>query len=258
MKVVILCGGFGTRLKEQTEFIPKPMVAVGGKPLIWHILKIYYEQGFNEFILPLGYKGEIIKDFFVNYKWKSSDFTLEVDQDNKIQFHDEMKCEKWKIHFVDTGVNCLTSRRVFLIKHLIKNDEQFMLTYGDGISDIILKELVKFHSSKNTLGTITGTRPRQKFGLVEQENGIIRKFKEKPEMKDLVNCGFMIFEKEALGYFNGENTMLEYDVLPRMSKDNKLSIYEHKGFWHCIDTQRDYEEANRLWENNPKWKIWKD
>jgi glucose-1-phosphate cytidylyltransferase len=258
MKVIILCGGLGTRLREQTEFIPKPMVPIGTRPILWHIMKIYYHQGFNEFILPLGYKGELIKDYFVHYKWKSSDFTLEIEKDNKIEFHDSQGCENWKIHFVDTGLHTSTAKRVYLVKKLIENDPQFMLTYGDGVADINLKELMDFHKSKKAVATITGYRPQQRFGLVEEREGTVMRFKEKPQMSDLVNCGFMIFNREALKYFNDKDVMLETEVLPRIAKDGLLGVYTHQGSWHYMDTQRDYELLNKIWEEGPKWKIWND
>lgn len=258
MKVIILCGGLGTRLREQTEFTPKPMIPIGNKPILWHIMKIYYHQGFKEFILPLGYKGDIIKDYFVNYRWKSSDFTLELGESNQLEFHANEKSENWKIHFIDTGVYTNTTRRVYLIKKLIEDDEHFMLTYGDGVADIDLKKLIEFHKQKNLLATITGFRPHQRFGLIEEEDGLVKRYREKPKMSDFINCGFMIFNKKSLDYFGEKDTPIETDVLPRMAKDNRLAIYPHGGEWYYMDTQRDYEELNKIWEKNPVWKIWED
>ena len=258
MKVVILCGGLGTRLREQTEFMPKPMIPVGNRPILWHIMKIFYHQGFNEFVLPLGYKGEVIKDYFVHYKWKSSDFTLEIQKENKMVFHDEQKCENWTIHFVDTGVHTKTARRVHLVRKLLGGDKQFMLTYGDGVADIDLTKLIEFHDSKGLAATMTGFKPRQRFGLVEEKNGVVTRFKEKPRMSDLANCGFMVFDKKALDYFTEKDEMLETDVLPRMAEDRQLSVYVHEGCWYYMDTQRDYEELTKRWEENPAWKTWKD
>jgi len=258
MKTVILCGGLGTRLREQTEFIPKPMVTVGGKPILWHIMKIYYHQGFNEFVLPLGYKGEMIKEYFMHYKWKSSDFTLEVGKDKGVEFHNNKECENWKIHFVDTGLLTKTAKRVYLIKKFLQDEEYFMLTYGDGVADIDLKKLLEFHKKKGLLATITGFKPQQRFGLVEAKNGKVEKFKEKPQMTDMVNIGFMVFSRKALDYFTENDTMLETDVLPRIAKDGQLAVYEHTGEWNYMDTQRDWEELNKIWEQSPVWKIWKD
>ena len=258
MKVIILCGGLGTRLREQTEFIPKPMVTVGGKPILWHIMKIYYHQGFNEFVLPLGYKGEVIKEYFMHYKWKNSDFTLEVGKDKGAEFHNNKECENWKIHFIDTGLLTKTARRVHLLKKVLTDEDGFMLTYGDGVADINLKELLEFHKKKGLLATITGFKPNHRFGLVEERDGKVKKFKEKPQMSDMVNIGFMVFSKKALDYFTEEDVMLETEVLPKIAKDGKLAIYEHKGSWHYMDTQRDWEELNKIWEQKPVWKIWKD
>jgi len=258
MKVVILCGGKGTRLREQTEFIPKPMVPIGHRPILWHIMKIYYHQGFNEFVLPLGYKGDVIKEYFAHYKWKTSNLTMEFGKDDQITFHDSKKCETWKIHFIDTGQESLTAKRISLLKYILKDDESFMLTYGDGVADIDLKKLVEFHKKNKRLVTITGFKPMHRFGIVEQKDGVVIKFKEKPQMNDIVNCGFMIFDKEALNYFTEDNTPLETDVLPRIAKDKQVGVYLHEGSWYYMDTQRDFEELNKIWETNPVWKIWKD
>ena len=256
MKVVILCGGYGTRLREQTDFIPKPLVPIGDKPILWHIIKLYYHQGFNEFILPLGYKGHMIKDYFLNYAEHKSDFT--IHNNHEIAFHNKNLCEDWKIHFVETGIDSLTGKRIFLIKHLLQDDDCFMLTYGDGVANIDLNALLNFHKQKNKLATLTGFRPFHRFGLVEANDGIVTKFIEKPQLKDYVNCGFMILNNKALDYFSSENTPLESDVLPRLANDNQIAMYTHNGIWHYMDTQRDYEELNKLWLENPLWKIWNE
>ncbi len=258
MKVIILCGGLGSRLREQTEFIPKPMLTIGGRPIIWHIMKMYYHHGFREFVLPLGYKGEMIKDYFIHYKWKSSDFTLEVKGDNELTFHDEHKCESWKIHFIDTGINTKTSKRVKLVKRIINNDKRFMLTYGDGVSDVDVKKLLEYHISKGLSATLTGFKPINRFGVIGEKYGVVTNFKEKPKMTGYVNSGYMVFEKKAWKYFTDEDVMLESDVLPNIAKDGELAIYNHTGVWHWMDTQRDWEELNRLWETDPGWKVWKD
>jgi glucose-1-phosphate cytidylyltransferase len=256
MKVVILCGGLGTRLREQTEFIPKPMLPIGGKPILWHIMKIYHHQGFSDFVLPLGYKGDVIKDYFVNYKWKSSDFTLEVQEDNRMVFHDEHKCERWRIHFIDTGSNSSTGLRIHLVRKLLEDDERFMLTYGDGVADIDLNDLLEFHIRKGVLGTLTGHKPTSRFGIIDEEDGIVLGFREKPQSSDYINSGFMVFERGALDYFNGDDVMLETGVLPMMARDRQLAIYNHVGSWYWMDTQRDWERLNSLWETNPSWRMW--
>lgn len=258
IKVIILCGGLGTRLREQTEFIPKPMVQIGNKPILWHIMKIFYHQGFREFILPLGYKGDVIKDYFTRYKLRNSDYTLDMNHEKGIIYHEGDKCENWKIHFVETGLNTNTAGRIYLIKKLIENDNNFIVTYGDGVSDIDLNRLIEFHKSKNVIGTVTGFKPFHRFGIIEEEEGVVKRFREKPQMNDLINCGFMLFDKKALDYFKENDATLEKDVLPRIAKDNQLAVYHHKGCWHYMDTQRDYEILNKIWEENPEWKIWKD
>jgi len=254
IKVIILCGGLGTRLREQTEFIPKPMIMIGNRPMLWHIMKIYYHQGFREFILPLGYKGDMIKEYFINYRWKTRDLMID---DEKI-IYNGAPSEKWKIHFVDTGINTLTARRVYLVKHLIKDDEQFMLTYGDGVADIDLNGLLAIHKEKGKLATVSGSRPFHRFGIINEKDNIITHFSEKPQMKDWVNAGFMVFDNKALDYFTESNTMFETDVMPRLARDNQVSVYFHNGSWYFMDTQRDCEIINEEWEKDPVWKVWKD
>jgi glucose-1-phosphate cytidylyltransferase len=256
-KVVILCGGLGTRLREQTEFVPKPLIPIGSKPILWHIMKIFCHQGFREFVLPLGYRGDMIKEYFVHYRWRNYDFSLDMRGRGSIRVHDGQKCDSWKIHFVDTGVPTNTARRVYLIRRLLEKDDRFMLTYGDGVADVDIKKLIELHESKGCMATITGFRPEHRFGIIESNNGQVLKFKEKPMMSDWVNCGFMVFNREALDYFDGEDIMLE-EVLHRIAKDDQLAVYKHEGCWHYMDTQRDYEELNRIWGINPGWKVWTD
>jgi glucose-1-phosphate cytidylyltransferase len=256
-KVVILCGGFGTRLKEQTEFIPKPMVRVGENPIIWHIMKIYDHYGFREFVLPLGYKGDMIKDYFVHYNWQHADFTLEIKK-GVPHVHNHDKCEDWTIHFVDTGIATHTALRVEQVRHLLDKDQRFMLTYGDGVGDIDIARLLAFHKEKveqGAVATITGFTPTHRFGIVDHEDGFVKSFKEKPKMIDRVNCGFMVFEHTAFAYFKGEDIMME-KLLPQIAADGKLALYEHSGEWYPMDTQREYEELNKLWSEGPPWKVW--
>lgn len=255
MKVVILCGGWGTRLKEQTEILPKPLVTIGDRPILWHIMKIYSHYGFNDFILPLGYKGEMIKEYFINYSMKNSDFLLDLKTQDVRSFS-KNHLEPWKIHFVDTGLDSSTGRRIGLIKQYLKDDDLFMVTYGDGVADIDLNKLVEFHKSKKCLATISGYNVLSRFGIVKEKDGIVREFVEKPKTEDLVNMGFMIFEKAALDYFNELSDMIEKDALVQLCKDGQLAIYHHKGFWFAMDTQREYEELNKLWKEDPKWKLW--
>lgn len=260
MKTIILCGGEGTRMKEETEFKPKPLVSVGGKPILWHIMKIYAHYGYNEFILALGYKGDMIKDYFLNWRTFLNNFTLNT-KDNEITFHNN-ECDDFKITFVDTGLNTLTGERVRKLKEYI-GEEDFMVTYGDGVADINIKELIKFHKNQNTVGTITGVHKNGRFGLLnyDKETKRVKDFfqsdipdKIEPNFQDLINGGFMVFKNEFLNYIN-PNTMIEESFDPLAGK-GELSTFEHNGKWKCMDTYKEVQELNKDWENNPFWKVW--
>lgn len=253
MKVVILCGGRGTRFREQTEFIPKPMALIGNKPILWHIMKIYSHHGFNDFILPLGYKGDMIKDYFAHYAQRSHDFMINT-KTGKFITHDG-PIDDWNIHLIDTELDATTAKRISMIKHLLEDDDHFMLTYGDGVADIDLHKLIDFHKRSGRLVTISGYTPCHRFGIVEHKDGKVVTFNEKPLMNELINCGFMVFSKEALKYFDGTEIMLE-NLLTKIANDHQVSIYIHKGFWTSMDTQREYEDLNALWKSGPAWKIW--
>lgn len=259
MKTIILCGGAGTRLKEETEFRPKPMVYVGDKPIIWHIMKIYSHYGFNEFILALGYKANYIKDYFLNQKAFTSDFTLDTNS-HEITFYlnKRKEVDNFKITFVDTGVQTLIGERILLCQSYIpKNDKYFMVTYGDGVTDLNIKKLIKFHTEQNVVGTICGVHPHSKFGLVKVDNSCkISKFVEKPQLSDWVNGGYMIFKREFFKYLR-KNEM-EHPALQRLVSRKQLALYKHTGFWMAVDTYRELEELNKICKsNNAPWKIWK-
>ncbi len=259
MKVIILCGGVGTRLKEETEYKPKPMINIGGKPILWHIMKIYASYGYNEFILALGYKADYIKDFFLNQKAFTSDFTLDTRSHNT-QFYLDNRAEvdHFKITFVDTGLETLPGERILRCqKYIPERDKYFMVTYGDGVSDIDITELVRFHKKQNTIGTITGIHPSFKYGIVKTDkDNLIKEFSEKPVMTDWVNGGFMVFDKRFFKYQKpGE---LEHAALKRLSAINQLSLYQHTGFWYAVDTNKEYEELNGIWNSGKApWKVWK-
>jgi glucose-1-phosphate cytidylyltransferase len=257
MKVIILCGGQGTRLKEETEFKPKPMVYVGGKPILWHIMKLYAHFGFDEFVLALGYKSDYIKDYFLNQKAFSSDFTLET-KDHKTTFHLEKRKEidNFTITFVDTGIDTLPGERILRCEEYIPDGEDFMVTYGDGVSDIPLDIVLSFHKEQNTIGTICGVHPRSKFGIIELNGlNLVKGFAEKPVLKDWVNGGFMFFKHAFFGYLReGE---LEHEALKRLIAKDQLSLYKHGGFWYAIDTYKELEDLNKIWHTpNPPWKVW--
>lgn len=258
MKVIILCGGQGTRLKEETEFKPKSMVLIGGKPIIWHIMKIYSHYGFNEFILALGYKAEYIKDFFLNQKAFTSDFILET-KTHKTKFYLESRNEidNFKITFVDTGLETLPGERILRCKKYIpENDKYFMVTYGDGVTDLNIKKLFEFHKKQKTIGTITGVHPRSKFGLVKvKKNNLVYDFVEKPVLSDWVNGGYMVFDKRVFNYLREGET--EHPALVRLAKENQLSLYKHDGFWMAVDTYKELEDLNKIWTEKHPWKIWR-
>jgi len=253
MKTIILCGGYGTRLKEETEFKPKPLVKIGGRPILWHIMKIYAHSGYTDFIFALGYKGEMIKDYFLNQKTFLNDFTLDIST-NKKEFHNN-KCDDFKITFAETGLASSTGERILRVKKYITEDE-FMVTYGDGVSDIDIKKLVDFHRKQKTIGTIAGVHPYSKYGLVhiDKRKNLVKNFSQKPLMYDYVSGGFMIFNNQALNYF--DKGPMENGLM-KLAKKNQLSIYRHEGFWKTMDTYREMEELNNLWRTTKPWAVWK-
>ncbi|MEK7495073.1 MAG: sugar phosphate nucleotidyltransferase [Patescibacteria group bacterium] len=259
MKVIILCGGTGTRLKEETEYKPKPMVYIGSQPILWHIMKIYASYGYNEFILALGYKADYIKDYFLNQKAFTSDFTLETRHHKTKFFLDERReVDNFKITFVDTGLETLPGERILRCKKYIpKKNKYFMVTYGDGVSNIDIDALVKFHKKQKTIGTLTGIHPKFKFGAVKiNDKNLVTEFSEKPVLQDWVNGGYMIFDKRYFEY--QKPSELEHAALKRLSSINQLSLYKHEGFWYAVDTNKEYEDLNKIWKSGKApWKIWR-
>jgi glucose-1-phosphate cytidylyltransferase len=259
MKTIILCGGLGTRLKEETEFKPKPMVYIGGKPIIWHIMKIYASYGFNEFILALGYKADYIKDFFLNQKAFTSDFSLNTKTHQTNFYMDHRKeVDDFRITFVDTGLETQPGERILMCRDYIPdNDKYFMVTYGDGVTDLNIKNVLEFHKKQGTIGTITGVHPRSKYGMIKinNDNHVI-KFVEKPVLTDWVNGGFMVFDRRFFEYLKPGET--EHPALVKLAEEKQLSIYRHEGFWFAIDTFKEYEDLNKLWSESKKipWKVW--
>lgn len=259
MKVVILCGGMGTRLREETEIKPKPMVEVGGMPILWHIMKTYAHYGFNEFILCLGYKGEMIKEYFYHYEVLSNDFTIELGS-KKIDIHPRHSEQGWKITLVDTGLNTMTGARVKRIERFIK-EEMFMLTYGDGVTDINIHKLLEYHKNHGKIGTVTGVSPPSRYGELLIHKDQVISFREKPKNNDnSISGGYFIYNKEFFNYLkDDDDCILEREPLEMLAKDEELQVYQHTGFWQCMDTYRDYKYLAELWEKgNPPWKVWKD
>ncbi len=255
MKVVILCGGMGTRLREETEYKPKPMVEIGGRPILWHIMKSYASYGFNEFVLCLGYKQSAIRDYFLNYRGMNNDFTIELAAHDRIAYHSSHN-EDWTVSLVDTGAITKKGTRIKMIEPYI-DGEKFMITYGDGLSDINFKKLLEFHHFHNKTVTFTGVHPISRFATVETNTkGEIVDWNEKKQLEGYINAGFFVADRKLFEYL-GEDCELEEEPLKKLAKEDQLRMYRHDGFWQCMDTYRDATHLNELWtKNTAPWKIW--
>lgn len=255
---LILCGGLGTRLREETEYRPKPMVEVGNRPMLWHIMKIYARHGFTDFVLLVGYRGDRIKEYFLNYEAMHRDFTVTLGRPDSLQFHDTHADESWRVTIVDTGHQTMTGARIKRAARHITGD-RFMVTYGDGVADIDLTALVASHRGTRRLATVTGVRPPSRFGELVVNGDRVRQFSEKPQMQDgFINGGFFVFERQVLDYLSDEPAcVLEADPLERLTADGQLGVYRHTGFWQCMDTYRDHQLLNQLWDTGrAPWKVW--
>lgn len=251
MKVIILAGGFGTRLSEYTESIPKPMAIVGTKPILWHVMKIFSNHSINDFIVALGYKSEVIKEYFYKYSLLNSDFSLNL-KNGKIDIHDA-ESEAWRVTLVNTGLNTMTGGRIKRLKEFIGND-RFMVTYGDGVGNIDISQLINFHESHQRLATVTAVRPQARFGELELEGECVKSFKEKPQLdQGWINGGFFVFEPEVIDLIKDDSIMLERDPLEKLAASDQLMAYRHHGFWKCMDTKRDLESLNELYNSKPPW-----
>ena len=257
MKIILLAGGLGTRLSEETTLKPKPMVEIGGMPILWHIMKSYATYGFNDFAIALGYKGDVIKEFFLNYKLHKSDMIVSL-RSGVVKFENDFS-EDWSVGLHETGLNSMTGGRLFNLKKLFKPGETFMLTYGDGVADIDIAELLEFHKSHGKIATLTAVRPPARFGsILMEESGRIQEFKEKPQVGEgWINGGYFVFDYKVFDYLESESTILEREPLENLAKDNQLVSYRHHGFWHCMDTIRDRDNLNEIWaKGNAPWKKW--
>lgn len=256
--MVILAGGFGTRISEESLYKPKPMIDIGGMPILWHIMKGYSVQGFNEFIICAGYKQSVIKEWFSNYFIYTSDITFDFSNDEKIIVHNR-NTEPWKVTVIDTGLNTQTGGRVKRIQNYVGN-ETFMLTYGDAVGDVDMKKLLSFHKSHKKIGTVSVYNFGQNKGVLEIKDGKVEAFREKSDLDgDLINIGFMVFEPAFFDCIEGDFTVLEKDPMIKLIKKTQLMAYTHKGFWQCMDTLREKESLEKLWvSGNAPWKLWKD
>lgn len=255
MKAVILAGGLGTRISEETHLRPKPMIEIGGKPILWHIMKIYSSHGIHDFIICLGYKGYIIKEYFANYFIHMSDVTFDMSN-NKMQVHNN-QCEPWRVTLVDTEDLTMTGGRLKRVKRYLDEDP-FCFTYGDGVSDINVKELVTFHKAHNCLATMTAVQPPGRYGSLDMEGSIVRRFQEKPKGDGgWINGGFFVLSPKALDYIENDATIWERDPLERLASEGQLCAYKHRGFWQAMDTLRDKVKLEELWQSgHAPWNIW--
>ena len=257
MKVVLLAGGFGTRISEESHLRPKPMIEIGGKPILWHIMKYYSSFGFNEFIICCGYKQHVIKEWFANYYLHNSDITLDFTKGNEMTVHNNA-AEPWKVTMIDTGLNTMTGGRIKRIQPYVGN-EPFMLTYGDGVSNVDLNALVRFHQEHGKIATMTAVNVGQQFGVLEiDKDGTINKFREKNDSDGgVINAGYMVLNPEIFDYIDGDDTVFEKKPLETVAAEGQLKAYMHKGFWKCMDTQRDKEQLEKMIASGEApWMVW--
>jgi glucose-1-phosphate cytidylyltransferase len=257
MKAVILCGGQGTRLREETEYRPKPLVDVGGRPILWHIMKLYSHYGFNDFVCCLGYRANMIKEYFLNYEAMNNDFTICLGERHKVCYHGAHDEQDFQVTLVDTGVNTMTGGRVKRVQRHTEGG-RFLVTYGDGIADVDVRKVIEFHESHGKMATLTAVRPVSRFGVVDLgDGGDIRRFDEKPQIDGWINAGFFVFEPGVFDYLEGDETILEREPLERLAAEGQLMAYRHDGFFFAMDTYRDYMALNEIWSSGEApWKVW--
>ncbi len=254
---MILCGGQGTRMREETEFRPKPLVDIGGRPILWHIMKMYAACGFADFILCLGYRGAMIKEYFLSYEAMNNDFTMKLGSQQALQLHSH-NAESFTVTLADTGLATMTGGRVRRAAHYLEDDDLFMLTYGDGVADVDLKRLVAFHRQHGRLATVTVNRPSSRFGILDvAEDGVVAQFAEKPQSLNWTSAGFFVFNRRVLDYLDGDDCVLENQPLERLVGEQQLVAYRHDGFFFAMDTYREYLYLNQLWDSGQApWKRW--
>ncbi len=257
MKVVIFAGGYGSRISEESHLRPKPMIEIGERPILWHIMKTYSHYGFNEFVICLGYKGNIIKEYFANYFLYGADVTFDMRYGNNMQVHTNMS-EPWKVTLVNTGLDTMTGGRLKRVKEYLGN-ETFMLTYGDGVANVDISKLLEYHKIHGKLATVTAVQPSGRFGVLGiKEDDTVLEFVEKPNTMDTwINGGFFVLEPKVLDYIDGDATIFEREPLSMLASESNITAYKHTGFWQCMDTQRDKQHLENLWDSgNAPWKVW--
>ena len=257
MKVIILCGGQGTRLREETEFRPKPLVPIGDRPILWHIMKLFSHAGLNDFVLCLGYRGNMIKEYFLNYEAMNNDFTVCLGKLQSIHYHNAHQEQNFRVTLVDTGKNTMTGGRLQRVREYVQG-ETFMLTYGDGVADIDIRRVLEFHRSHGRIATVSTVRPSSRFGLIDIDGQReVLSFSEKPQMDSWANVGFLVFNPPIFDYLTGDDCVLEQEPLMRLAADRQLMAYQHDGFFHAMDTYREYQYLNELWNSGKaQWKVW--
>ena len=257
MKVVILCGGLGTRLREETEFRPKPMVEVGGRPILWHIMKTYAHHGFREFVLCLGYRGNSIKEYFLNYEAMNNDFSISLGEKSQIHFHGSHAEQEFSVTLADTGVDCMTGGRIHKIQRYLDGDA-FLMTYGDGLTDVDIGDVVKYHHSHGRIATVTTVSPSSRFGLIDlAKDSRVKSFNEKPKTDGWINAGYFVLNSKVFDYLGGDDCVFEREPLGRLARDGQLMAYRHDGFFYAMDTFREYEHLNELWRSGAApWRTW--
>ena len=259
MKVVILAGGYGTRISEESQFKPKPMIEIGSMPILWHIMKLYSSYGFNEFVICAGYKQHVIKEWFADYFLHTSDITFDFTQDDKIIVHNK-RAEKWKVTVVDTGLNTMTGGRLKRVRNFL-GDEPFFMTYGDGVSDVNIKELLEFHKSHGKMATLTAVKPDSRFGVLDlSDSNEVKAFREKSTVDSgYINAGYMVLDSKVLDYVEDDSIMFEREPMEMLAQNGELMCFKHEGFWQCMDTLRDKKLLEGLYESgNAPWKVWHD
>jgi glucose-1-phosphate cytidylyltransferase len=260
MKAVLLAGGLGTRMREETEFRPKPMVEVGGKPVLWHIMKIFATHGVTNFVVCTGYRGDVIKDYFLDYEARNNDFTITLGRSHEIVFHDQHLESEWTVTVADTGASAQTGSRVHQIQRYVEDSDRFIVTYGDGLADVDISRLLEFHRSHGKIATITTVRPLSRFGMVDVAGDqVVQQFREKPQIDDWVSAGFFVFEQEIFDYLGApsDDLVLEEEPLGRLAEKGELVAYQHEGFWQPMDTYRESIMLNELWSSGrAPWKVW--